>query len=92
MEPPSGFTTDDGNSFNDTVDIEESDEEEEPAFVDIEEKKKRFREACEIYLNVDVPQDDIDQLVHRRIRQRLTEALAEHNNSKRQTDLRSYFQ
>ena len=64
-------------------------DEEEP--VNVNESKKRFREACEDYLKFDVPQDEIDKLVHRRIRQRLAEAKAEYNNSKTQTDLRSFY-
>ena len=86
MELP-GLTTDD-DSLESTVGDIESDEEEP---VNVNESKKIFREACEDYLKFDVPQDEIDKLVHRRIRQRLAEAKAEYNNSKTQTDLRSFY-
>ncbi|KAL7312288.1 hypothetical protein PS15m_008069 [Mucor circinelloides] len=66
----------------------ESDEEEP---VNVNESKKRFREACEDYLKFDATRDEIDKLVHRRIRRKLAEAKAEYNNSKTQTDLRSFY-
>lgn len=87
MEVPDLPTVD--NSLEDeAVGGEEFDEE----VVDVEENKKRFRDACEDYLKFDFPQDEIDQLVHRRIRQRLADARAEYNNSKVQADIRSFFQ
>jgi hypothetical protein len=78
----------DGDFSENTVGDEESDEEE-PS--NCEENNRRLREACEDYLKFDIPQDEIDQLVHRRIRQRLAEARAEYESSKIQTDLTSYF-
>ncbi|CAO3628117.1 unnamed protein product [Mucor fragilis] len=86
MALPGDITDDD--SSESVVGDEESDEEEP---VDIEGNKKQFREACEDYLKLDFPQDDIDQLVHHRIRQKLAEAKAEYNNSKVQTNIRSFF-
>lgn len=87
MEVPDLPTVDDSLE-DEAVGGEEFDEE----VVDVEENKKRFRDACEDYLKFDFPQDEIDQLVHRRIRQRLADARAEYNNSKVQADIRSFFQ
>ncbi|KAG1160057.1 hypothetical protein G6F36_014030 [Rhizopus arrhizus] len=39
----------------------------------------------------EVPLDDLDRKLHRRIRMRLADSCAELNKSKEQTDLRSYF-
>ncbi|KAG1150101.1 hypothetical protein G6F36_014692 [Rhizopus arrhizus] len=64
--------------------------EQDEQCVDIVECKKRLREAYETILMYEVPLDDLDRKLHRRIRMRLTDSRALLNNSKEQTD-QSYF-
>ncbi|KAG1544971.1 hypothetical protein G6F49_010936 [Rhizopus delemar] len=61
--------------------------EQDEQCVDIVECKKRLREAYETILMYEVPLDDFDRKLHRRIRMRLAELI----KSKEQTDLQSYF-
>ncbi|KAG1044536.1 hypothetical protein G6F43_011441 [Rhizopus delemar] len=61
--------------------------EQDEQRVDIVEYKKRLREAYEAILMYEVPLDDLDRKLHRRIRMRL----AKLDKSKEQTDIRSYF-
>ncbi|KAG1533997.1 hypothetical protein G6F45_012156 [Rhizopus arrhizus] len=71
---------------------EENDKtEQDEQCVDIVECKKRLREAYETILMYEVPLDDLDRKLHRRIRMTLAGSCAELNKSKEQTDLRSYF-
>ncbi|KAG1592376.1 hypothetical protein G6F47_009461 [Rhizopus delemar] len=65
--------------------------EQDEQRVDIVECKKRLREAYETILMYEVPLDDLDRKLHRRIRMTLAGSCAELNKSKEQTDLRSYF-
>ncbi|KAG1503022.1 hypothetical protein G6F46_002573 [Rhizopus delemar] len=65
--------------------------EQDEQRVDIVECKKRLREAYETILMYEVPLDDLDRKLHRRIRMTLADSCAELNKSKEQTDLRSYF-
>ncbi|KAG1489941.1 hypothetical protein G6F47_012295 [Rhizopus delemar] len=65
--------------------------EQDEQRVDIVECKKRLREAYETILMYEVPLDDLGRKLHRRIRMRLADSCALLNNSKEQTDLRSYF-
>ncbi|KAG1054981.1 hypothetical protein G6F43_003029 [Rhizopus delemar] len=64
--------------------------EQDEQCVDIVECKKRLREAYETILMYEVPLDDLESKLHRRIRMRLTDSRALLNNSKEQTD-QSYF-
>ncbi|EIE88676.1 hypothetical protein RO3G_13387 [Rhizopus delemar RA 99-880] len=64
--------------------------EQDEQCVDIVECKKRLREAYETILMYEVPLDDLERKLHRRIRMRLTDSRALLNNSKEQTD-QSYF-
>ncbi|KAG1050342.1 hypothetical protein G6F43_007373 [Rhizopus delemar] len=65
--------------------------EQDEQRVDIVECKKRLREAYETIFMYEARLDDLDRKLHRRIRMRLANSCAELNNSKDQTDLRSYF-
>ncbi|EIE88705.1 hypothetical protein RO3G_13416 [Rhizopus delemar RA 99-880] len=53
--------------------------------VDIVECKKRLREAYGTILMYEVPLDDLDRKLHRRIRMRLADSYTELNKSKEQT-------
>jgi hypothetical protein len=59
--------------------------------IDINECKKRLREAYETILIYEVPQDDLDRQFHKRVRTRLAQSRADSIASREQTDLRSYF-
>ncbi|KAG1040048.1 hypothetical protein G6F43_012370 [Rhizopus delemar] len=59
--------------------------EQDEQCVDIVECKKRLREACETILMYEVPLDDFDRKLYRRIRMRLADSCAELNESKEQT-------
>ncbi|KAG1043144.1 hypothetical protein G6F43_011729 [Rhizopus delemar] len=61
--------------------------EQDEQRVDIVECKKRLREAYETILMYEVPLDDLDRKLHRRIRMRLADSCAELNKSKEQTGL-----
>ncbi|EIE76462.1 hypothetical protein RO3G_01166 [Rhizopus delemar RA 99-880] len=65
--------------------------EQDEQRVDIVECKKWLREAYETILVYEVPLDDLDRKLHRRIRMRLADSCAELNKSKEQTYPRSYF-
>ncbi|KAG1512685.1 hypothetical protein G6F52_010347 [Rhizopus delemar] len=56
--------------------------EQDEQCVDIVECKKRLREAYETILMYEVPLDDLDRKLHRRIRMRLAGFCAELNKSK----------
>ncbi|KAG1580080.1 hypothetical protein G6F48_010694 [Rhizopus delemar] len=56
--------------------------EQDEQRVDIVECKKRLREAYETILMYEVPLDDLDRKLHRRIRMRLVDSCAELNKSK----------
>ncbi|KAG1443537.1 hypothetical protein G6F55_012627 [Rhizopus delemar] len=66
--------------------IDETEENDNPEQdeqrVDIVECKKRLREAYETILMYEVPLDDLDRKLHRRIRMRLADSCAELNKSK----------
>ncbi|KAG1551429.1 hypothetical protein G6F50_013181 [Rhizopus delemar] len=66
--------------------IDETEENDNPEQdeqrVDIVECKKRLREAYETILMYEVPLDDLDRKLHRRIRMRLAGFCAELNKSK----------
>lgn len=78
---------------NDDSDIEEENVliEEEPTPLEIAEQKRILRESFENILQYDTAMSEFDILVHRRIRAKLAESRAEFNNSKKQTDLRSFY-
>ncbi|KAG1571387.1 hypothetical protein G6F47_013666 [Rhizopus delemar] len=59
--------------------------EQDEQRVDIVECKKRLREAYETTLMYEVPLDDLDRKLHRRIRMRLADSCSELNKSKEQT-------
>ncbi|KAG1627783.1 hypothetical protein G6F44_012096 [Rhizopus delemar] len=59
--------------------------EQDEQRVDIVECKKRLREAYETILMYEVPLDDLDRKLHRRIRMRLADSCSELNKSKEQT-------
>ncbi|KAG1038616.1 hypothetical protein G6F43_012668 [Rhizopus delemar] len=86
-------TTNDEETVEGNIDeTEENDKtEQDEQRVDIVECKKRLREAYETILMYEVPLDDLDRKLYRRIRTRLVHSCAELNKSKEQTDLRSYF-
>ncbi|KAG2190430.1 hypothetical protein INT47_006476 [Mucor saturninus] len=65
---------------------------EQEIYVDINDCKKRLREAYETILALDVPLDDLDNQYHRRVRMRLAESRAEVENLKEQADIRRFFQ
>ncbi|KAG1544929.1 hypothetical protein G6F49_010948 [Rhizopus delemar] len=56
--------------------------EQDEQRVDIVECKKRLREAYETILMYEVPLDDLDRKLHRRIRMRLADTCAELNKTK----------
>ncbi|KAG1516319.1 hypothetical protein G6F53_002255 [Rhizopus delemar] len=62
--------------------------EQDEQRVDIVECKKRLREAYETILMYEVPLDDLDRKLHRRIRMRLADSCSELNKSKEQTEKR----
>ncbi|KAG1498916.1 hypothetical protein G6F54_004749 [Rhizopus delemar] len=86
-------TTNNGETAEGNIDeTEENDNtEQDEQRVDIIECKKRLREAYETILMYEVPLDDPDRKLHRRIRMKLADSCAELNKSKEPTDLRSYF-
>ncbi|KAG1564545.1 hypothetical protein G6F50_010920 [Rhizopus delemar] len=57
--------------------------EQDEQFVDTVECKKRLKEAYETILMYEVPLDDLDRKLHRRIRMRLAGFCAELNKSKK---------
>ena len=59
--------------------------EQDEQRVDIVKCKKRLREAYETILMYEVPLDDLDRKLHRRIRMRLADSYTELNKSKEQT-------
>ncbi|KAG1562381.1 hypothetical protein G6F47_000981 [Rhizopus delemar] len=61
--------------------------EQDEQCVDIVECKNRLREAYETIIMYEVPLDDLDRKLHRRIRMRLADSCAELNKAKEQTDL-----
>ncbi|KAG1500701.1 hypothetical protein G6F47_006541 [Rhizopus delemar] len=65
--------------------------EQDEQCVDIVECKKRLREAYETIFMYEVPLDNLDRKLHRRIRMKLADSCAELSKSIEQTDLRSYF-
>ncbi|KAG1514674.1 hypothetical protein G6F53_003496 [Rhizopus delemar] len=60
--------------------------EQDEQCVDIVECKNRLREAYETIIMYEVPLDDLDRKLHRRIRMRLADSYAELNKSKEQAD------
>ena len=67
------------------------DQEEEEKTVDVEENRRRLKEALETVLAFDFPLDELDQKVHRRLGQKLQAIRAEELKSMNQSDLRSFF-
>ncbi|KAG1574070.1 hypothetical protein G6F50_002297 [Rhizopus delemar] len=86
-------TTDNEETAEGNIDeTEENDNtKQDEQRVDIVECKKRLKEAYETILMYEIPLDDLDRKLHRRIRMRLADPCDELNKSKEQTDLRSYF-
>ncbi|KAG2193058.1 hypothetical protein INT47_012132 [Mucor saturninus] len=64
---------------------------EQEIYVDINDCKKRLKEAYETILALDVPLDDLDNQYHRCVRMRLAESRAEVENLKEQADIRRFF-
>ncbi|KAG1553059.1 hypothetical protein G6F46_002985 [Rhizopus delemar] len=85
-------TNNEGTAEGNVDETEENDNtEQDEQRVDIVECKKWLREAYETILMHEVPLDDLDRKLHRRIQMRLADSCAELSESKEQTDLRSYF-
>ncbi|KAG1489204.1 hypothetical protein G6F47_012160 [Rhizopus delemar] len=75
-------TNNEGTAEGNVGETEENDNtEQDEQFVDTVECKNRLKEAYETIIMYEVPLDDLDRKLHRRIRMRL----AELNNSKEQT-------
>lgn len=71
--------------------VEDEAIEEELAPWEIAEQKRFLREGYESILKYETPTTQFQFEVHRYARSRLAEFRAEANNSKQQTDLRSFF-
>ncbi|KAI8325767.1 hypothetical protein EDC96DRAFT_550347 [Choanephora cucurbitarum] len=72
-------------------DQNEDEVEEEEEFVDVEENRRRLKEALETVLALDFPVNELEQKVHRCLGQKLQAIRAEEAKSMNQSDLRSFF-